>query len=136
VVLLERISKGLAMEGNLPSQRKFKEMQEELEYKQVQMENAATTQGRLQQELELRKSELEKISTLEEKIKVELAQLQVYTSGHRVVPSSHANCARGSKGPLCSSVSRPSRPLARPACVGSVHPTLSDVSMDIRGTCL
>jgi len=76
VVLLERISKGLAMEGNLPSQRKFKEMQEELEYKQVQMENAATTQGRLQQELELRKSELEKISTLEEKIKVELAQLQ------------------------------------------------------------
>jgi intraflagellar transport protein 74 len=77
VRLLERISKGLAMEGNLPSQRKFKEMQEELEYKQVQMENAATTQGRLQQELELRKSELEKISTLEEKIKVELAQLQV-----------------------------------------------------------
>jgi hypothetical protein len=27
VTLLERISKGLAMEGNLPSQRKFKEMQ-------------------------------------------------------------------------------------------------------------
>eukprot|EP00240_Pyramimonas_obovata_P000770 CAMPEP_0118951980 /NCGR_PEP_ID=MMETSP1169-20130426/54012_1 /TAXON_ID=36882 /ORGANISM="Pyramimonas obovata, Strain CCMP722" /LENGTH=604 /DNA_ID=CAMNT_0006899135 /DNA_START=101 /DNA_END=1915 /DNA_ORIENTATION=+ len=73
--LLERISKGLTLQGNLPSQRRFREMQDELEYKKVQMENAQTTQTRLQQELDLRKSELEKINTLEDKIKLELSSL-------------------------------------------------------------
>ena len=63
------------MQGNLPSQRKFREMQDELEYKKVQMENAQTTQTRLQQELDIRKSELEKINTLEDKIKMELSSL-------------------------------------------------------------
>jgi len=75
VQLLDRISKGLTLQGNLPSQRKFREMQDELEYKKVQMENAQTTQTRLQQELDLRKSELEKINTLEDKIKLELTAL-------------------------------------------------------------
>lgn len=76
VSLLEKISKrGVALQGNLPSQRRFREMQDELEYKKIQMENAQTTQTRLQQELDLRKSELDKINTLEDKIKMELSSL-------------------------------------------------------------
>ena len=70
VTLLERISKGMGAESNLPSQRRYRELQDELEFKKKQMENAQTTQGRLVQEKELRVTELEKINTLEEKIKV------------------------------------------------------------------
>lgn len=75
VNLLERISKGMGMEGNLPSQRRYREMQDELEYKKKQMQNAETTQDRLVQEKDLRQSELEKINTLEDKIKLELTSL-------------------------------------------------------------
>lgn len=74
--MLEKVSRHIQLQGNMPNQKRFKEMQDELEYKKQQVQNAATTQSRLVQEKELRQQELEKISTLEEKIKVELAGLE------------------------------------------------------------
>lgn len=73
---LERITKleGLAASA-LPSQRKFREMKDELEYKKVQLENTAITQERLREELTARQDELAKIDTLEDKIQAELDSL-------------------------------------------------------------
>ncbi|KAF5830861.1 hypothetical protein DUNSADRAFT_13941 [Dunaliella salina] len=76
VAQLEKINKLVAIsEGALPSTNKFKEMQDELEYKQMQLENTQMTQERLKEELLMRRNELEKIDMLEEKIKSELQQL-------------------------------------------------------------
>eukprot|EP00197_Chlamydomonas_leiostraca_P011457 CAMPEP_0202869542 /NCGR_PEP_ID=MMETSP1391-20130828/12512_1 /ASSEMBLY_ACC=CAM_ASM_000867 /TAXON_ID=1034604 /ORGANISM="Chlamydomonas leiostraca, Strain SAG 11-49" /LENGTH=623 /DNA_ID=CAMNT_0049549875 /DNA_START=192 /DNA_END=2063 /DNA_ORIENTATION=+ len=76
VGLLERINKLQSIaSGALPSTKKFKEMQDELEYKKMQLENTQMTQERLKEELTMRRSELDKIDTLEDKIKTELAQL-------------------------------------------------------------
>ena len=51
------------------------EMKSDLDFKQMQMGNSASTSERLGQELERRKQELQKIDTLDEKISVELRQL-------------------------------------------------------------
>jgi len=60
--------------GSLSTQ-KLSEVKAELDFKQTQMDNSATTSNKLGSELEKRKVELEKINTLEQKISVELAQL-------------------------------------------------------------
>ncbi|GLI70068.1 hypothetical protein VaNZ11_014839 [Volvox africanus] len=76
VAILEKVVKMQGIIGSaLPSQKKFKEMQDELEYKKMQLENTQTTQERLKEELSMRRTELEKIDTLEDKIKLELTQL-------------------------------------------------------------
>nr|AAO92260.1 intraflagellar transport protein component IFT74/72 [Chlamydomonas reinhardtii] len=76
VGVLEKMVKMQGIIGsNLPSQKKYKEMQDELEYKKMQLENTQTTQERLKEELTMRRTELEKIDTLEDKIKLELTQL-------------------------------------------------------------
>lgn len=76
VSLLEKITKLQNLAGGaLPSQKKFKEMQDELEYKKQQLENTQQTQERLKEELTMRRTELEKIDTLDDKIKSELQQL-------------------------------------------------------------
>ena len=54
VAILERVSRHLSMKGNMPDQHRFKEMQDELEYKKVQVQNAAMTSERLRQEREMR----------------------------------------------------------------------------------
>ncbi len=84
VALLERIVKlqGLASSA-LPSQKKFKEMQDELEYKRMQLENTQMTQERLKEELQMRRTELEKIDTLEDKIRTELGQLDEQSAAMR-----------------------------------------------------
>jgi|AntAceMinimDraft_5_1070358.scaffolds.fasta_scaffold227067_1 intraflagellar transport protein 74 len=64
----------------MPDQERFKEMQNELEYKKVQVANAATTSDRLREERQMRQQELEKISTLEDKIQVELVGLNAKTT--------------------------------------------------------
>jgi len=77
VALLERITKLQSVASSqLPNQKRFKEMQDELEYKRMQLETTQTTQERLKDELQMRKAELEKIDTLEDKIKAEIEQLQ------------------------------------------------------------
>eukprot|EP00899_Mesostigma_viride_P011857 jgi/Mesvir1/20672/Mv14885-RA.1 len=75
VALLDKVAKLQAMEANMPSKKRFKEMRDELQYKTMQMENAATTQSRLQGEMEARRGELDKISSLEDKISLELKGL-------------------------------------------------------------
>ena len=54
VQILERVSRHLQIKGNMPNQRRFKEMQDELEYKKVQVQNAAMTSDRLREEREMR----------------------------------------------------------------------------------
>jgi len=78
VAVLEKLAKAGSVLSSqaLPDSNKFREMQDELEYKKIQVENAQTTQVRLKDELELRRAELEKIDTLEDKIKDELTNLR------------------------------------------------------------
>eukprot|EP00962_Isochrysis_galbana_P006941 scaffold1877_cov140-Isochrysis_galbana.AAC.6 len=57
------------------SAARMQEMKSDLDFKQTQMDNSATTSKRLGLELEKRKVELEKIHTLDQKISTELAQL-------------------------------------------------------------
>jgi len=75
---LERLSRAAQVVANkeLPDSGKFREMQDELEYKKIQVESAQTTQVRLKDELAARRAELEKIDTLEDKIKDELSNLK------------------------------------------------------------
>lgn len=50
VAILEKVVKMQAIIGSaLPTQKKFKEMQDELEYKKMQLENTQTTQERLKE---------------------------------------------------------------------------------------
>jgi len=92
VGMLEKITKLQNMMGGaLPSQKKFKEMQDELEYKRMQLENTQMTQQRLQEELVMRRSELDKIDTLEDKIKTELVQLDEKSEQLRKDIAEHAN---------------------------------------------
>jgi hypothetical protein len=50
VAILEKVVKMQGIIGSaLPSQKKFKEMQDELEYKKMQLENTQTTQERLKE---------------------------------------------------------------------------------------
>ena len=64
------------------------EMKSDLDFKQMQMGNSASTSERLGQELERRKQELQKIDTLDEKISVELRQL-----AERMVRATRARAA-------------------------------------------
>lgn len=57
------------------SAARMQEMKSDLDFKQTQMDNSATTSNRLGLELEKRKVELEKIHTLDQKISSELTQL-------------------------------------------------------------
>jgi len=77
VRLLQSISRKtefLENSGNM-SQQKMSEIKADLDFKQTQMDNSATTSSRLNQELDKRRVELEKINTLDSKISVELQQL-------------------------------------------------------------
>eukprot|EP00276_Gloeochaete_wittrockiana_P014119 CAMPEP_0184332688 /NCGR_PEP_ID=MMETSP1089-20130417/1853_1 /TAXON_ID=38269 ORGANISM="Gloeochaete wittrockiana, Strain SAG46.84" /NCGR_SAMPLE_ID=MMETSP1089 /ASSEMBLY_ACC=CAM_ASM_000445 /LENGTH=653 /DNA_ID=CAMNT_0026656197 /DNA_START=49 /DNA_END=2010 /DNA_ORIENTATION=+ len=76
VALLQHISLHIDRERTMPSQDKFDEMKQELDFKKNQLENTQTTFDRLKQELVLREVELDKIKTLDSKIGVELASLK------------------------------------------------------------
>ena len=53
---------------------KYDEMKSDLDFKQMQMDNSASTSSRLAVELDRRKLELQKISMLDQKIEVELQE--------------------------------------------------------------
>merc|ERR1711871_1461254 len=78
VRLLTSISRRIGMTENVSdmSQQKLDEMNDDLEFKQSQMDHSVSTSERLTRELQQRKLELEKIESLDEKIGVELAQLE------------------------------------------------------------
>lgn len=77
VRMLQSISRRLAMTENtdMMSKSKLDEMNDDLEFKQSQMDNSVSTSERLTRELQQRKLEFEKIESLDEKISVELTQL-------------------------------------------------------------
>lgn len=94
LALLDRISKlGALATSALPSQQQFKEMQDELEYKRLQFESAASTQERLKEELGLRRGELDKIDSLEDKIGKELAALEQKTEALNKDLAQYSNVA-------------------------------------------
>jgi intraflagellar transport protein 74 len=77
VQLLESISKTLGAEKTaLSVEDQKKDLEDELRFKNSQLQNSETTQSRLEAELEKRHGELEKIETLDEKISGELMQLE------------------------------------------------------------
>merc|ERR1719171_332049 len=77
VQLLESISKALGAEKQTMSvDDQKKDLEDELRFKNSQLQNSETTQTRLEAELEKRHGELEKIETLDEKISGELMQLE------------------------------------------------------------
>merc|ERR1719159_653940 len=77
VGLLESISKTLGAEKQTMSMdEQKKDLEDELRFKNSQLQNSETTQSRLEAELEKRHGELEKIETLDEKISGELMQLE------------------------------------------------------------
>ncbi|GFH26722.1 uncharacterized protein HaLaN_24917 [Haematococcus lacustris] len=94
VALLEKINKLQSIAGAaLPSTKQFRQMQDELEYKKMQLENTQMTQERLKEELNMRRTELDKIDTLEDKIKSELEQLAEKSDQLHKNIESYANVA-------------------------------------------
>ena len=78
VQLLQSVSRRLGMSENVDgmSKSKLDEMNDDLEFKQSQMDHSISTSERLQRELQQRRLELEKIESLDEKIATELTQLE------------------------------------------------------------
>jgi len=76
VAAMERTARHLSLKGNLPNQRRFKELERELAYKQTQVANAEHTNERLRTEKLERQNELAKIDELEDKIATELEGLR------------------------------------------------------------
>merc|ERR1719329_126761 len=74
--ILANITKAVAEKSAADPETQMKDMEDELDFKSKQLQNAETTQNRLQGELAKRESELEKISDLDVKISSELTQVQ------------------------------------------------------------
>merc|ERR1719453_621919 len=73
--LLENISNAMSLQGVSPEAH-YRDMEDELEFKNKQLQNSETTQNRLEAELAKRQGELEKIESLDVKITQELQQVE------------------------------------------------------------
>lgn len=75
--LLENISKALTITGGgVGLEGHLRDMEDELDFKNKQLQNSETTQSRLEAELSKRQGEVEKIEHLDMKISVELEQTE------------------------------------------------------------
>jgi intraflagellar transport protein 74 len=74
--LLENISKTAELEKNVTPENHMKDIEDELDFKNKQLQNSETTQNRLEAELMKRGGELEKIESLDTKITQELQQVE------------------------------------------------------------
>jgi intraflagellar transport protein 74 len=74
--LLENISKACVLPSDVTPESHFTDMQEELDFKNRQLQNSESTQNRLEAELTKREGELEKIESLDVKISLELQQVE------------------------------------------------------------
>jgi intraflagellar transport protein 74 len=76
VQLLEHIGKNMSDKENFPSQDKFKEMKDDLDYKKEQKDISQTTLQRLNQDLQERRKELDKVHNLGEKIESDFKKIR------------------------------------------------------------
>jgi len=83
VSFLESISKSLAADKSIDVKDQQNDLEDELKFKNSQLQNAESTQNRLQLDLEKRNGELEKIVMLDDKISGELTQLESKTAQHK-----------------------------------------------------
>jgi len=74
--LLENISKAAGLSGGMSPDAHFSDLQDDLDFKSRQLQNAETTQQRLEADLAKREGELEKIESLDTKISKELMQVE------------------------------------------------------------
>lgn len=76
VQLLDNISKAATFRADVTPEGHLRDMEDELEFKNRQLQNSETTQNRLEAELAKRQGELEKIESLDVKISQELQQVE------------------------------------------------------------
>jgi intraflagellar transport protein 74 len=76
VRLLENITKALHLPSDVSPEAHMNEMEDELDFKNKQLQNSESTQSRLEGELAKREGELEKIESLDVKISQELQQVE------------------------------------------------------------
>eukprot|EP00746_Dinoflagellata_sp_MGD_P150083 gnl/MRDRNA2_/MRDRNA2_82013_c0_seq1.p1 gnl/MRDRNA2_/MRDRNA2_82013_c0~~gnl/MRDRNA2_/MRDRNA2_82013_c0_seq1.p1 ORF type:complete len:603 (+),score=163.27 gnl/MRDRNA2_/MRDRNA2_82013_c0_seq1:86-1894(+) len=81
--LLENISKSLAAETSRNITDQQNDLEDELKFKNSQLQNSETTQTRLELNLEQRNGELKKIEMLDEKISGELKGLEAKTEEYK-----------------------------------------------------
>jgi len=74
--LLENISKSMGLPSDMSPDAHFSDLQDDLDFKSRQLQNAETTQQRLEADLAKREGELEKIESLDVKISQELKQVE------------------------------------------------------------
>mmetsp|Transcript_44480 Transcript_44480/g.127374 ORF Transcript_44480/g.127374 Transcript_44480/m.127374 type:complete len:398 (-) Transcript_44480:58-1251(-) len=74
--LLESISKAVGLPADTSPDAHFSDLQDDLDFKNRQLQNAETTQQRLEADLAKREGELEKIESLDVKISQELRQVE------------------------------------------------------------
>jgi intraflagellar transport protein 74 len=75
VALLQHISKQVVQGENLPDSQKFGQLQNDLSFKERNLENSQSTLDMIRQDLTKRKDELLQIESLDEKIRVELVKM-------------------------------------------------------------
>lgn len=76
MILLENIQKSLGLPNDVSAVQHLHEMEDELDFKNKQLQNSETTHHRLEAELKKREGELEKIESLDVKISSELQQVE------------------------------------------------------------
>merc|ERR1719191_1976115 len=81
--LLENISKSLTADKSVNMKDQQNDMEDELKFKNSQLQNSETTQNRLLLDLEKRKGELDKIEMLDDKISGELKHLEAQTAQYK-----------------------------------------------------
>merc|ERR1719456_1965844 len=74
--ILENISTSLSLRSDITPEGHLRDMEDELQFKNQQLQNSETTQNRLEGELTKRQGELEKIESLDVKITQELQQVE------------------------------------------------------------
>lgn len=73
---LTNISRTLQLPTDVSPESHLRDMEDDLDFKNKQLQNSETTQNRLEGELSKRAAELEKIQNLDDKISQELAQVE------------------------------------------------------------
>jgi len=94
VDLLEHMSQGLGQSAAMPSVEQHKQISDEADYKQKQLEHSEGTADVLQSELTKRQSEISKMADIEKKIESEVTTLREQIEQMSTDSSKHLNLAK------------------------------------------